>query len=55
MYGNIVEPDSADEAGEGAVALPAKLRVPPALTAAIAVCALAALVLGAAGVSLITG
>jgi NADH-quinone oxidoreductase subunit N len=55
MYGNIVEADSADEAGEGAVTPAGKLRVAPALLAAIVACALASLVLGVAGVRLITG
>ncbi len=48
MYGNIVAPDEGDAAGS---AVPSgRLKVAPALTAAIAICALAALVLGAVGV-----
>jgi NADH-quinone oxidoreductase subunit N len=51
MYGNLVEPDAGDETGS---TLPAgRLKVAPALTAAISICALAALVLGVAGIRLL--
>jgi NADH-quinone oxidoreductase subunit N len=50
MYGNIVSTDAAEGVPD---ALPGKLAVAPALTAAISICALAAVVLGVAGIRLL--
>jgi NADH-quinone oxidoreductase subunit N len=50
MYGNIVAPEPGEEAAGG---LARRVKVAPALTAAISVCALAAVVLGVAGIRLL--
>ncbi|HEY5467916.1 MAG TPA: proton-conducting transporter membrane subunit, partial [Coriobacteriia bacterium] len=57
MYGGIVAPQPADAAADEAIVLTpsARFTVAPALTAAILVCAAAAVLLGMFGVSLLTG